>query len=144
MTPRLSLPQLTPDAYAALTTLATTAQRTESLEPGLLELVRIRASQLNGCTYCLHLHTRAAQSAGETPDRLAALPTFRTSPLYTARERAALTLTESITLIAATGVPDEVYAAATSHFTEQELAALIWAVTVINTYNRLAITTRPG
>ncbi|PSK98011.1 AhpD family alkylhydroperoxidase [Murinocardiopsis flavida] len=116
------------------------------LEPSLEELVKIRASQINGCAYCIDMHTIDAEALGETPQRLYALSAWRETPFFTARERAALALTEAATLIAEDGVPDEVYEEAAEHFDETELAALIWLVAVINSWNRAMITARatPG
>src|SRR5690606_10495957 len=108
----------------------------------LAELVKIRASQLNGCAYCLEMHTREARALGETEPRLHLLAAWRESPLYTERERAALAWTEAITLIADAGAPDDVYAAARAHFSEEELVQLTLAIGVINTWNRLAIAFR--
>lgn len=108
----------------------------------LAELVKIRASQLNGCAYCLEMHTREARALGETEPRLHLLAAWRESPLYTERERAALAWTEAITLIAEAGAPDDVYAAARAHFSEEELVQLTLAIGVINTWNRLAIAFR--
>lgn len=109
------------------------------LDHALLELVKIRASQINGCGYCLEMHTREARAAGESEVRLHLLAAWRESPLYTERERAALAWTEAITLIAKAGAPEEVYQAARAHFSEAELVRLTLAIGVINTWNRLAI-----
>lgn len=109
------------------------------LDHALLELVKIRASQINGCGYCLEMHTREARAAGESEVRLHLLAAWRESPLYTERERAALAWTEAITLIAKAGAPEEVYQAARAHFSEAELVRLTLAIGVINIWNRLAI-----
>jgi AhpD family alkylhydroperoxidase len=116
------------------------------LEPELLELVRIRASQLNGCAFCIDMHTKDARAAGETEQRIYALNAWRATPFFSERERAALALTEAVTFVADGHVPDKVYRAAAEVFKEDELAALLWAAIVINTYNRIAIATRmqPG
>jgi AhpD family alkylhydroperoxidase len=114
--------------------------RNNGLEESLLELVKTRASQLNGCAYCLDLHTKDARAAGETEQRLYALSAWRESPFYTERERAALAFTECVTLIAANHVPDEVYATARQHFTEDELVNLVMSIIAINAWNRLSIT----
>ncbi|MFJ4559253.1 carboxymuconolactone decarboxylase family protein [Streptomyces massasporeus] len=110
--------------------------------PELLELVRIRASQINGCAFCLDLHTRHARGQGETEQRLHTLAAWRETPFFTERERAALALTEAVTLVHDGRVPDAVYAEAAEVFDENQIAALIWAATVINAYNRIAIATR--
>jgi AhpD family alkylhydroperoxidase len=106
------------------------------LEKSLLELVKIRASQINHCAYCLHMHTRDARAAGETEERLDLLSAWRHSPLYTERERAALAWTEALTLIADTHAPDEDYDALRASFTEAEMAELTLAITTINAWNR--------
>ncbi|HVX40754.1 MAG TPA: carboxymuconolactone decarboxylase family protein [Gemmatimonadaceae bacterium] len=112
------------------------------LEHSLLELVKMRASQINGCAYCLDMHSKDARAAGETEQRLYVLSAWREAPFYTPRERAALAWTEAVTLIAQGGVTDEQYADALKHFTEKELVDLTMAVITINGWNRLAITFR--
>lgn len=112
------------------------------LEPTLLELVRVRASQLNGCAYCIDLHSRDALAAGEPPERLLGLAAWRETPRYTDRERAALALTDAVTLIAEGGVADDVLDDAEQVFTPAEMAALLYAIVEINSWNRLAITAR--
>lgn len=112
------------------------------LDPALAELVKIRASQLNGCAYCLEMHTREARAMGETEPRLHLLAAWRESPLYTERERAALAWTEAVTLVAESRVPDDVYEAARASFSAEELVKLTLAIGVINTWNRLAIAFR--
>jgi AhpD family alkylhydroperoxidase len=120
--------------------------RESGLETSLLELVRLRASQMNGCAYCIDMHSKDARAEGETEQRLYALTTWRETPFYTDRERAALEWTEAVTGIGQSGVPDELYAAARKHFTETELVNLTMAVVAINGWNRLAISFRfvPG
>ena len=110
------------------------------LEPSLQELVKLRASQINGCGYCIDMHFKDATRAGESPQRLYGLVAWREAPYYNERERAALALTEAVTLIAG-GVPKDVYAEAERHFEPSELSALIWSIVVINAWNRLAIPT---
>ena len=112
------------------------------LEISLLELVKMRASQLNGCAFCLDMHCKDARDAGESEQRIYALPTWREAPFYTERERAALALTEAVTLIAQGPVSDEVYNEAARHFNETELPRLVLAINVINTWNRFAVTFR--
>ncbi len=116
------------------------------LEQSLLELVRTRASQINGCAYCLDMHTKDARANGESEQRLYALPAWKEAPFYTERERAALLWTEALTLIADNHVPDEVYEQVRQHFSEAELINLTLAVVAINGWNRIAISFRslPG
>ncbi|WP_369240189.1 carboxymuconolactone decarboxylase family protein [Streptomyces sp. R21] len=139
---RLPVDKLAPHINRALNSLDA-ASRKVSLEPALLELVRARASQLNGCAYCVDLHTRDARTAGETEQRLYALPVWRETPFFTDRERAALELAEAATRLTEGPVTDEVYGRAAAEFTEVELAELIWTITVINAWNRLGATARP-
>jgi AhpD family alkylhydroperoxidase len=116
------------------------------LNRGLLELVRLRASLINGCAYCVDMHTKVARSQGETEQRLYAMSVWRETPFYTERERAALAWTEAVTLISVDHVPDDVYNRARQHFTEKELVDLTLAIVAINAWNRLAIAFRtvPG
>jgi AhpD family alkylhydroperoxidase len=116
------------------------------LDHRLLELVKMRASQINGCAFCLDMHSKDARAMGETEQRLYALNAWREAPFYTDQERAALEWTEAITLIAETHAPDEVYDRVKQHFTPEELANLTLAITTINSWNRLAIAFRavPG
>lgn len=109
------------------------------LEFSLLELVKIRASQINGCAFCLHMHTRDARAHGETEERLYLLSAWRESPLYTERERAAMTWTEALTLVSQTHAPDADYAAVRAHFSEQETVKLSLAISLINAWNRIAV-----
>ncbi|HSM77323.1 MAG TPA: carboxymuconolactone decarboxylase family protein [Bryobacteraceae bacterium] len=120
--------------------------KTSALEPALRELVKTRASQINGCAYCIDMHTKDARAQGETEQRLYALNAWRETPFYTERERAALEWTEHLTLIAGRGVPDELYERVREHFSEQEIVDLTLAVVQINGYNRFAISFRaePG
>ena len=117
-----------------------------SLEHSLLELVKMRSSQLNGCAYCLELHSKDARAAGETEQRLYGLEAWREAPYYSARERAALEWTEAVTLVAETGVPDHVYERVREQFSEDELVHLTLAVVAINGWNRLNVAARsvPG
>jgi AhpD family alkylhydroperoxidase len=142
---RVALKGVTPQVSAAmggLHTAAVAAARDAGVEPDLLELVRIRASQINGCAFCIDMHTKDARAAGEAEHRIYALNAWAETPFFTPRERAALELTEAITLVHDGRVPDDVYRAAAEIFAEDELAALIWAAVVINAYNRIAISTR--
>jgi AhpD family alkylhydroperoxidase len=112
------------------------------LEPVLLELVRTRASQINGCGYCLDMHTKDARAAGESEQRLYALPAWREAPFYSGRERAALAWTEAVTRLADAPVPDTLYGELREHFSEKEAVDLTMAVIAINGWNRLAATFR--
>ena len=112
------------------------------IEPGLRELLRIHASQLNGCVYCIDMHTKDARAGGETEQRLYALPAWREAPYFSARERAALAFTESVTLLAATHVPAEDYDAVAEHFNPDEIGALVSLIVTINAWNAIAISTR--
>ncbi len=114
------------------------------LEQSLVELVKMRASQINGCAYCLDMHSKDARAAGETEQRLYLLDAWREAPMYTDRERAALAWTEAVTLITAGHVPDDVYANAREQFSEEELVNLTLAIIAINGWNRLAIAFRAG
>jgi AhpD family alkylhydroperoxidase len=120
--------------------------RKSGLETKLLELVRMRASQLNGCAYCLDMHSKDARAEGETEQRLYGLSAWREAPYYTDRERAALEWTEAVTLVSRDQVPDEVYEQVRRQFSEDELVNLTLAVVAINGWNRLAISFRavPG
>jgi AhpD family alkylhydroperoxidase len=109
------------------------------LEPSLIELVKIRASQINGCAYCIHMHTKDARAHGETEERIYLLDAWRESPLYTERERAALAWTEALTLISVTHAPDADYEELRRHFNETATANLTTLIGVINAWNRLAI-----
>ena len=118
------------------------ASAAAGLERSLLELVKIRASQINGCAYCLDMHTKDARALGETEQRIYTLSAWREAPFYTDRERAALDWTEAVTRVGETHVPDEVFERTRRHFPEDELVALTFAVVVINSWNRLAVSFR--
>jgi len=113
-----------------------------NIDPTLRELVRIRASQINGCAYCVDMHTKDARLVGETDQRLYSLPIWRETPFFSERERAALALTETVTLLAADHVPILAYEATAAHFTADEMAALISLIVAINAWNTIAVTTR--
>lgn len=130
-----------PELFTAMRGLEQAVRRS-GLDHALLELVKVRASQLNGCAYCIDMHWKDARAAGETEQRLYGLSAWREAPYYSDRERAALAWAEAVTLIAAAGVPDAVYAEARAHFAEKELADLTWAVAAINAWNRVAIAFR--
>ncbi len=141
MKPRFDHYRAAPDVIHAQVTLSRFSENS-GLERPLLELVKIRASLLNGCAYCLEMHTREARAAGESEARLYLLGAWAESPLYTARERAALAWTDAVTLVATSRVPDDVYAQARAQFTEAELVKLTLAIGVINTWNRFAVAFR--
>jgi AhpD family alkylhydroperoxidase len=145
MEERLNYAEAAPQGYRAMLALSRYAEECD-LEPLLLELVRMRASQINGCAYCLDMHSKDARALGETEQRLYALNAWRETPFYSPRERAALLWTEELTLISQGHVPDAVYEEARQHFSEQELVDLTLAIVVINGWNRLAISFRsqPG
>ncbi|MCS0604764.1 carboxymuconolactone decarboxylase family protein [Streptomyces sp. LP11] len=143
--PRLALPEHAPEAYKAMVRLDAAARR--GLDARLLELVKIRASQLNHCAFCLDMHTKDALAAGESVERIVQLSAWEESRhFYTEKELAAIELTEAVTVLTDGFVPDEVYERAAKQFGEGELAQLIVAIAVINTWNRFAVTTRmvPG
>ncbi|HEY7117060.1 MAG TPA: carboxymuconolactone decarboxylase family protein [Tepidisphaeraceae bacterium] len=145
MQPRLKFTDLAPEGVRALFALEKYV-RQSGLEAPLLELVKLRASQINGCAYCLDMHTKDARAAGETEQRLYCLSAWRECPFYTDRERAALEWTEAVTLVSVDHVPDEVFERVRPHFKDKELADLNFAVVAINAWNRLAIPFRsvPG
>ncbi|MFR0357797.1 carboxymuconolactone decarboxylase family protein [Streptomyces sediminimaris] len=143
--PRLRWAQHAPEVYKAMLRLDTAAR--QGVDPRLLELVKIRASQLNHCAFCLDMHTKDALAAGESVERIIQLGAWEESAhFYTEKELAALALTEAVTVLTAGFVTDEVYERAAKHFEEAELAQLIAAITVINAWNRFAVTCRmaPG
>ena len=142
MQQRIAYSQVAPDAVRAMLGLESYV-RQSSLEPSLRELVKLRASQINGCAYCIDMHTKDARARGESEQRLYLLDAWREAPFYTEREQAALEWTEVVTLITEGHVPDEVYERVRKHFTEQELANLTLAVVAINGWNRLSISFRP-
>jgi AhpD family alkylhydroperoxidase len=111
-------------------------------DPRLRELVRIRASQINGCAYCIDMHTKDARAAGETEQRLYALPAWRETPFFTGRERAALAFTESVTLLADGHVPATAYDAVAAEFSPDEVAALVSLIVTINAWNAISVSTR--
>ncbi|MFE1208968.1 carboxymuconolactone decarboxylase family protein [Streptomyces albidoflavus] len=144
-TPRISVAELAPDLYRALVRADAAARK--NLDPVIGELVKIRASQINHCAFCLDMHTKDALAMGESVERIVQLSAWEESKhYYTAKEIAAIELTEAITVLTDGFVPDEVYAKAAEHFEENELAHLIGAITVINAWNRLSVAARnvPG
>jgi len=141
MSPRLSVHDVDHAANEAVLALERYV-RASDLEGTLLELIKIRASQLNGCAFCLDMHNRDARAAGEDQRRLDVVSAWREAPqLYSARERAALALTEAVTLISRDGVPDDVWAETQAHFADLETVQLLMAISAINVWNRLAVST---
>ena len=141
MQQRIDFTKVSPAAYKAAAALQTYVDQS-GLEPKLRELIKIRASQVNGCAHCLAMHTRDARKLGETDERMHLLNAWREAPLYSAREQAALAWTEALTLIAHDHVPDEVFEQARKQFSEKEIVDLTLAVAAINTWNRIAISMR--
>ena len=140
MKSRIDYQRVSPKAVQAMMGLQNYVNGS-GLEHSLLELVKMRASQINGCAYCLDMHSKDARAAGETEQRLYLLDAWREAPMYSARERAALEWTEAVTRITE-GVPDEVYRLVREHFSEAELANLTLAVVAINGWNRLNVAFR--
>jgi AhpD family alkylhydroperoxidase len=132
-----------PAASRALYALDTWVRKSSGIDPALLELVRLRASQINGCAYCIDMHSKDARALGENEQRLHVLSAWREAPFYTDRERAALLWTEHVTLVSQDHVPDTIYETVRQQFTEEELVNLTMAVVAINGWNRLAIAFRP-
>jgi len=145
MTERINYSKVVPGGYRAMSGLEK-AVHESGLEPSLLDLIKLRASQINGCAYCLDMHWKDARARGESEQRLYSLDAWRETSYYTERERAALAWTEAVTQIAVNHVPDELYEQVRPHFSEEELVNLTLAVVAINGWNRLAISfrTEPG
>lgn len=141
MIARLNYAQAAPKAFQAMLRLEEAVENS-GLELSLIRLIQIRASQINGCAYCLDMHTKDARAEGESEQRLYLLAAWREAPFYSERERAALEWTEAITLVADHHVPDEVYERVRPHFTEEELVDLTLAITTINAWNRLNVAFR--
>src|SRR5438093_2961322 len=138
MDERINYGKVAPEGIRALSGLEAYV-RSSGFEPGLLDLVKTRASQLNGCAYCIDMHTKDARAKGETEQRLYLQDAWREAPVYNDRERAALAWTEAVTLITDGHAPDEIYEQARKQFTEQELVNLTLAIVAINAWNRLSI-----
>ncbi|MGW1002939.1 carboxymuconolactone decarboxylase family protein [Streptomyces sp. NPDC002520] len=137
---RLDFAKSVPKVFRAL--IGFDAAARTGLDPALVELIQIRASHLNHCAYCLHMHTNDARKAGESEDRLHMVAVWREARhFFTPKEQAALALTEAVTLVADAGVPDDVYAQAAAQFDEQELAHVLALILTINTWNRVALAT---
>ena len=145
MTARFELGKVEPDAYRAMMAVENYVHQS-GFEQTLLELIKVRASQINGCAFCIDMHTKDARQAGETEQRLYALNAWQETPFYTPQERAALALTEAVTLIGKNGVPDTVYEEISRYFTPEQIAQLLMAIVAINAWNRLSIATQmvPG
>jgi AhpD family alkylhydroperoxidase len=129
--------EMAPDTYRAMLRLDGSIK----LDPRLHELVKVRASQINGCAYCVDMHSRDARKGGETERRLYAVAAWRESTFFSDRERAAFAVCDAITLLPDAGLPDDVYEAAREHFDDEELAQLIFACVAINAWNRIAVST---
>ncbi|MGH3289484.1 MAG: carboxymuconolactone decarboxylase family protein [Streptosporangiaceae bacterium] len=129
-------------AMAHLDQAATKELDKAEIDPRLRELIRIRASQLNGCAYCIDMHTKDARAIGETEQRIYGLAAWPETPYFTARERAALAFTEAVTLLADTHVPDEAYQAVAAEFSPQEVTALVSLIVTINAWNAVGVATR--
>jgi AhpD family alkylhydroperoxidase len=145
MESRINPQKVAPDVYKAMFALEAAVKAT-GLESNLLHLIKLRASQINGCAYCIDMHTKDARAAGESEQRLYLLDAWREAPFYSERERAALAWTEALTLITQGHASDEVYNEVRQHFSDDELAKLTLAVVSINGWNRIAISFRmvPG
>ncbi len=145
MKPRFNYGKAAPGVYDAMDALDQYLSRS-SLEPSLLHLVRLRASQVNGCAYCIDMHWKDLRALGDTEQRLYSLDAWRESPYYTDRERAALAWTETVTMVGAGHAPESAYDEVRPHFNEKELSDLTLAVATINAWNRLSIAARlvPG
>ena len=141
MKQRLAPYKIAPDLMKAMGALEA-AVVASGLEKSLIELVKTRASRINGCAFCVHMHTKDARALGETEERLYLLSAWRESPLYTDRERAALVWTESVTLISQTNVPDDVYEQVRGSFSDEEIVKLTMLVATINAWNRIAVSFR--
>ena len=143
--PRVNIGKQHPAAYKALIALSSEAEvavAAAGLDPLLVELLRIRTSQINGCAFCLRMHTRDALKKGENPDRIAVLPAWKETGYFSAADRAALRLTEAIAYVADGHVGDEDYDAASAVLTTDQVSAVAWLATVMNAFNRVAITSR--
>ncbi|HZT28059.1 MAG TPA: carboxymuconolactone decarboxylase family protein [Pseudolabrys sp.] len=141
MKTRIDVTNVNPAVYKAVYALQSYVDQS-GLDKKILELIKIRASQINGCAYCLVMHTNDARKMGESDERMHLLNAWREAPIYSPRERAALAWTEAVTLVSETHVPDEVYDEVRKQFSEKEIIDLTAAVAAINTWNRLAIALR--
>ncbi|GAA5198970.1 carboxymuconolactone decarboxylase family protein [Rugosimonospora acidiphila] len=140
MKERMRMEKVAPGGYRKVFELHTYSQ--ENVDPALLELIKVRASMVNGCAFCVDMHSADAIKAGETPRRLFALSAWRESPFFSEQERVALALTDAVTKIGEDGVPDQLWDEARAIWSEKEVADLVMAIIMINAFNRIAITTR--
>lgn len=143
MNPRLEYMKIAPKAMQSMSIFSESINSICILEPKLVELVKLRASQINGCAYCIDIHVKDAKSRGEQDQRLYLLSTWRESPGYTERERAALAWTEAVTMVSEGQVPQQVFDEVRAHFSEEEMVHLTLQVVAINSWNRIAISFRP-
>jgi AhpD family alkylhydroperoxidase len=141
MQPRLEHWKIAPEPFKAMSALEKELSKS-TIEPALRHMIKLRASQINGCAYCIDMHWKDARAAGEGEQRLYGLDAWRESPYYTDRERAALEWTEAVTLITDGHAPDHAYDAARSHFSDKEVVELTWLIAAINAWNRVAIAMR--
>lgn len=141
METRFLMGEVNPEGYKAMVNLEKYLMTT-SINETLKELIKIRASQINGCAYCIDRHTKDARKLGETEQRIYALNAWRETPFFTQEERAVLALTEAITLVAETHVPDDVYEEARKYFEEKQIAEIIMQIATINAWNRIGVSTR--
>ena len=141
MEQRLDFYKASPDAMKALIALEGALAKL-GLDPMLVDLVKLRASQLNGCAYCVDMHTKDARAIGETDQRIYGLAVWRETPYFTPRERAALAFTESVTRLSDTHVPDQAYQEVAAEFSPQEVAALVSLIVTINAWNAIGVSTR--
>jgi AhpD family alkylhydroperoxidase len=146
MQPRLDASKAVPAAYGAMRDLEMYVRKSSNLEPSLLELVKMRTSQINGCAFCIDMHSIDARAQGESEQRLYALNAWRETPFFSGRERAALAWTEAVTLVNQSHVPDDIFAEAREYFSEEELVNLTMAIIAINGWNRWSVAFRavPG
>jgi AhpD family alkylhydroperoxidase len=138
---RFLMNKVNPEAYEAMLGLEKSTEGSSIPKP-LRELIKIRASQINACAFCINMHTKDARELGETEQRIYALNAWREAPFFTPEERAVLALTESVTLVADTHVPDDVYEEVRAFFDEKQTAEIIMQIVVINAWNRIAVSTR--
>ena len=137
---RMDISSIAPEAYQAVLSLEKCVQA--SVDHTILELVKLRSSIINGCAFCVDMHTRDALAAGESSRRLFAVAAWREAPFFDDRERAALALTDAVTELGQRGVPDDVWDGALAHWSQEEVAGLVMAIATINVWNRIAISTR--
>jgi AhpD family alkylhydroperoxidase len=138
---RFDFAEVSPDNYRTMKAFSREIGKA-GVEPRLKELLKVRASQINGCAYCIDMHTRLAREHGETEQRLYALSAWKESPLFNDKERASLALADELTLIHRHGVSDEVYAGLSKYYSDKEISDLIMTVVLINAWNRIMVTTR--